>query len=355
LREAIGAANAHAGGAPDTIAFAIPEVDRTSSSPGRTCLTSAWRRRRRRDDAARVRRNARVEVRGPGGSSQAFFGAADAVTIRALSITGWARESCCSAAGVESSWFGVETAGLSREHARRPLEGTGASVTGSRIAGGLCGVLVTGIQTAACGASNSDAQAGSGNTIGGDQSTGAGNRIYGFQSAGVFVSGAGTGNLVQGNVIGVDPEGTPNGASNGVYVDDSPGTVVGADAGPGDLFVLNPNLGNVVAGISGGEGDHGIFVSGSSAGTRIAANAVGTDRAGTATDLGVAGPGVAVAGASGVQIGPGNRIAYNLGAGVDVADGSGNRIVANSIHDNGGLGIASGRRQQPTRSARPPP
>ncbi len=342
LREAIDAANAHAGGAPDTIAFAIPGsgphvIVAGSNLPDITDGVVVDGTTQPGYAGTPV-----VEVRGPGGSSQAFFGAAEAVTIRALSITGWGTGvMLLGSGGVESSWFGVEPAGGLRANTLGvALEGTGASVTGSRIAGGLCGVLVTGTQTAACGAANSDAQAGSGNTIGGDESTGAGNRIYGFQSAGVFVSGAGTGNLVQGNVIGVDPEGTPNGASNGVYVNDSPGTVVGADAGPRDLFVLNPDLGNVVAGISGGEGDHGIFVGGSSAGTRIAANAVGTDRAGTATDLGITGPGVVVAGASGVQIGPGNRIAYNLAAGVDVADGSGNRIVANSIHDNGGLGIA---------------
>ena len=42
---------------------------------------------------------------------------------------------------------------------------------------------------------------------------------------------------------------------------------------------------------------------------------------------------------SGNQIGPGNTVAYNTFNGVVVDTGTGNRIVANSIHDNGGKGI----------------
>ena len=62
-----------------------------------------------------------------------------------------------------------------------------------------------------------------------------------------------------------------------------------------------------------------------------------------------------VLGASGNQIGPGNQVSHNIGAGVEISGkgASGNRIVANSIHDNGGKGIslvsgANGGIQAPT-------
>ena len=233
-----------------------------------------------------------VEVRGPGDAdSQAIFGAGDNVTIKGLSITNWgAAVTLLGSGGVQDSWLGVEPGGALRANLNVGvvLEGTGASVVRSRIAGGRCGIFITASLNGGCGITPGDVQAASGNTIGGDASTGAGNTIYGFTVAGVFVSGAGAGNTIQGNVIGLTPAGTPSGGGNGVFIRDALGTVVGANAGPGDLYILNPNLGNVVAGITT-EGNRGIAVLGTSSGTRIAANSVGTDRAGTATDSGSVG------------------------------------------------------------------
>ncbi len=341
LRAAIEEANATPNsGAPDRIEFAIPGsgphlIDAGSNLPDTADVLV--------DGTTQPGYSGTpvIEVRGPGEGSQAFFGAGNNVTVKGLSITGWGTAvALLGSGGVEDSWLGVEPGGALRPNTDVGvvLEGTGASVVRSRIAGGQCGVLVTASTNSACGITPGDVQGGSGNTIGGSES--AGNTIYGFASAGVHVSGAGTGNKIQGNVIGLDPSGSPSGSLNGVFVLDSPGTIVGADAGPPDLNnAAYPPFGNVVAGIGGDEGIYGIIVSGASSGTRVTFNAVGTNRAGTTTTIGINGTGIGVR-ASDVQIGPGNEVAYNNDTGVEIADATGDRIVANSIHDNGGLGIS---------------
>ena len=122
---------------------------------------------------------------------------------------------------------------------------------------------------------------------------------------------------------------------------DTPAAVVGDDAGPGDLLLLDYELGNVVV-ASSGEGGDGIVISNDgAAGSIVAANFVGVNRTGNATNLGNSDSGIRID-SSNNQLGPGNRIAHNgsLDSGIHVSSGTGNRIVANSIHDNIGLGIA---------------
>ena len=79
---------------------------------------------------------------------------------------------------------------------------------------------------------------------------------------------------------------------------------------------------------------------GSSTATIVAFNWVGTDRSGT-EGIGNGTPGIYVA-SSGNQIGPGNVVTDNgsTATGVYIESGSGNRIVANSIFGNTGLGIS---------------
>jgi parallel beta-helix repeat protein len=180
------------------------------------------------------------------------------------------------------------------------------------------------------------------NTIGGNSGEGEGNLIWDFSGIGVNLDQAGNGNKVQGNTIGLDPSDVPSGGPTGIRVFETPGAVIGAEADPdeGSDEALR-SFGNVVVDAKNGEGNYGIIVSGASTtGTIVAFNSVGTDRAGDATTLGNDGPGIFVAGSSNNQLGPANRIAYNSGSGIDVADGTGNRIVANSIHDNAGEGIS---------------
>jgi hypothetical protein len=171
-----------------------------------------------------------------------------------------------------------------------------------------------------------------GNRIG--ASDGRGNSIWGFTSAGVLVDTAGTGNLVQSNTIGLDGEGAPDAGTNGIVVRTTEGTIVGDDAPPDGLDGLVQDNGNVVVGADA----EGIQLDGeSTSGTIVAANLVGTDSEGTDFGNGI---GIDVQSfAFDNQLGPGNVIAFNGDGGIQVQHGGGNRIVANSVHSNGGLGI----------------
>ncbi len=165
------------------------------------------------------------------------------------------------------------------------------------------------------------------NTIGGSEATG--NVIYGAYAEGVYVTLAGTGNVIAGNTIGANASGSVGGytsATIGITVQDSPGTVIGDDAAPGTL--ANTANGNVIVGQTGYAG---IFIN--SADTTVAGNFIGTDRSG---DPGLGnGYGVYVDSGEGNVIGPGNTVADNTGIGVDI-NSSGTQVTANSIHDNGG-------------------
>ena len=124
---------------------------------------------------------------------------------------------------------------------------------------------------------------------------------------------------------------------SGIAVTDTQQTVIGADVGasthPADV---NRALGNVIVGSSGA----GVSITGvGSTGTTLAGNFIGVDRAGTATNLGNSG-GVFVFQSSGNQLGPANTVAHNsVATGFQIEFGTGNRILGNSIHSNGGLGI----------------
>ncbi|HEX7222348.1 MAG TPA: DNRLRE domain-containing protein, partial [Candidatus Limnocylindrales bacterium] len=171
----------------------------------------------------------------------------------------------------------------------------------------------------------------SGNTIGGSSDEARGNLISGFSGVGVVLDSAGSGNVIAGNAIGID--GAEGAAPPiGVSVVDSPATVVGDDVSPPGF--ANPGFGNVI----GGAATAGISITGSSTGTKVTGNFVGTDRTGL----------IQVGNATGIHvfavnntIGPGNTVAYNAANGVEIVGefSDGNRIVANSIFENGGLGI----------------
>jgi CSLREA domain-containing protein len=167
----------------------------------------------------------------------------------------------------------------------------------------------------------------SGNTIGNDVTDG--NVLLGH--GGVLVESGADENVIAGNSIGFDPgPATVNaGAGSGVRVDGASGTVIGDDVSPPG----NANLskGNVIVGF----GDGGVYLNGSAA-AKITGNRIGTNLQG-ATGMGN-NVGVIVTGVGANTIGPANEIARNTGIGVDVGS-AGNRIVANSIHDNGGVGI----------------
>jgi hypothetical protein len=171
-------------------------------------------------------------------------------------------------------------------------------------------------------------------TIGGT-APGAGNLISGNAEDGINVGGAFTFGraIIQGNLIGTDVNGVvaiPN--SNGIQLPNSDGTVIGGTS----VQARNVISGNRENGIRLNYGVNG----------RIEGNYIGLNRFGTGS-LGNTGNGVLVDVIStgntvgGTASGSSNTIAFNGGAGV----ASGPRslliasVVANSIHDNGGLGI----------------
>ena len=183
---------------------------------------------------------------------------------------------------------------------------------------------------------------GSGNTIGGTTAA-ARNVISGNDRYGIEINSSTGGNLVQGNLIGTNASGT---------------AAVG-NAGYG--IILNHAAGNSIGGITvgarnviSGNQAEGIFLVGpTTTGTLVQGNLIGTLVDGS-SPLGNAHAGILVAfGASDNTIGgttraAGNTIAFNGGDGVDLSPAwggccpLGNAIVSNSISDNVGLGIDLG-------------
>ena len=149
------------------------------------------------------------------------------------------------------------------------------------------------------------------NTIGGTD-PGARNIISGNTQYGVYISGAAaTGNVVQGNFIGTDVNGT---------------TAIGNKYGGVEVFAKNSTIGGTEAGagnlISGNVGSGVILAAYDTAGNLIQGNLIGTDVTGT-TPLGNTGGGVRTLSnennvIGGATAGTGNVIAFNGGDGVAV-------------------------------------
>jgi titin len=181
------------------------------------------------------------------------------------------------------------------------------------------------------------------------------NIISGNIFDGIQITGSGSdNNLVAGNFIGTDVTGLlPLGnGEHGVFIlEGARSNMIGIPGGgPG-----TPGVGNL---ISANRGD-GVAIDGATLETddnMVVGNIIGGDADTSSTHaLGNAGAGVEIRGqAQFNQVGTNgdgvadfaerNQIAFNGRAGVLVAEASstGNRIRANSIHDNGGLGIDLG-------------
>ena len=188
----------------------------------------------------------------------------------------------------------------------------GTDATGELFVGSADGIVIA--------AGSSD------NTVGGAV-PGARNVISGSTAVGVRLDFAGSSNRILGNSIGTDKDETNEIANNvGVEVHATPDTIVGS---------TSPGAGNVIA----GSVDAGILVNGSGSNTnKVAGNYVGTNRADT-IDLGN-GDGMRFEGSDNNNlVGPDNVFAHNTGEGIQLDAGTGNRISANSVHDNGGKGI----------------
>ena len=179
-----------------------------------------------------------------------------------------------------------------------------------------------------------DVNFGARNQIGG-VAAGARNVISGNLGEGIKVTNArATGNVVEGNYIGVDITGDADlgNGSRGVYV--------GNNASTTRVGGTQPAAGNVISG-----NPQGVWVGSGVTDATLLGNRIGTNAAGTAP-IGNDTDGIFIFGSSngntvgGTTDGAGNVIAFNGTRGVSVAaDSVRNAIFANSIHSNGGLGI----------------
>jgi hypothetical protein len=163
-------------------------------------------------------------------------------------------------------------------------------------------------------------------TIGGT-AAGEGNVISGNDDGIRLVSGSSNdGIVVQGNLIGTDPSGATAIANTAGITTAAPNSLIGGTA---------QGAGNLISGNTGA----GVWVSGTAAG--ILGNRIGTDASGTAA-LGNGTYGVALETSGhhlgGTLAGAANTIAFNGGTGVDAV--TGNIVRGNSIHTNGGPGLA---------------
>jgi hypothetical protein len=159
------------------------------------------------------------------------------------------------------------------------------------------------------------------------------NVISGNSEHGVWISGSGTHHIgVYGNIIGADAQVTalvPNGMHGvGIY-NGAHNNWVG-----GNLEERNVIVGN---------GWSGVVVVNAGSSAVIKGNAIGTNKSGTATNLGNTSYGIHVVDGGGTLWF--NHIAYNgaqtarAGVRVEGASATGIPISENSIHDNGGKGI----------------
>lgn len=232
-----------------------------------------------------------------------FSGTSDGSVVRGLMITRFTRDGVLIQSGTEDitiagNWIGTD--------------GTGASSMGN----GDEGIEVLG----------------GGNNIGG---TGADDRnvIVNNGDEGINLTGAwATGNIIRGNYIGLEPDGT-SGTGNG-------------DVG---IALLAGAVGNTIGGLTEAERNvismnyEGIEIN--TAGNVILGNYIGTDTTGTLDRGNRSDDGIEIQGGGnnnaigGTASGAGNLIAYNQLHGITVKAGSGNRILGNSVHSNNLMGI----------------
>jgi VCBS repeat-containing protein len=217
-------------------------------------------------------------------------------------------------------------------NAQSGIRVSGANTTGVVISGNYLGLNAAG--NAAVGNGWYGVQLGATGTVLGGLTASERNVISGNLIDGVYVSG-GSGNAIRGNYIGTDAAGNVaiGNREDGVWIDGGTNTVVGGTAA---------GAGNVIS----GNAWSGVATSGAGAGTVIAGNVIGLNAAGTGA-LGNLRHGVQLAASSGATVGgtapeAANIIAHNGLAGVATSGSAAHRVLGNSIHDNGGLGIDLG-------------
>ena len=278
-------------------------------------------------------------------------------TIQGLSIGGCAAGVTAGSGGpitVKSSYLGVgpdgttpvpNNAGISLSHVAFTVGGAPADrniISGNTSYGIFIGAFAGGtIQNNYVGTDVTG-------TVAVPNSTGI--NLLGGSGSGVLIGGPGGENLISGNTV------------NGILVQSAvdvtiQSNLIGTDVngtaaiGNGYAGIHGGGPGLVIGGTGAGEGN---LVSGNSMGMDLLAdgmmvqgNSIGVDDSGTAP-LPNNGPGIHLASSgpapnvigTAVAGGPGaNHIAFNLGRGIAVVQGTRHTMRGNSIHDNGALGI----------------
>ena len=201
------------------------------------------------------------------------------------------------------------------------------------IAGNWIGTTGTG--SSGVGNTNSGIESFSNGTrIGG---TGAfdGNVITNSGNDGVSLAGSGvSGYVVQGNIIGLDPDGATGGGNSDVglaILSGTGNTIGGTSAAARNLISKNYE---------------GIEIN--SANNVVQGNYIGTDTSGTLNRGNRLGDGIQIQGTAnntivgGAAAGAGNLIAYNALSGVAILAGTGHQVLGNTIFLNANLGIDLG-------------
>ncbi|WNM63854.1 DUF4347 domain-containing protein [Candidatus Nitrospira neomarina] len=242
---------------------------------------------------------------GPSRDGLSFTGTSDGSTVRGLMITGFSRDGILIQSGADNitvvgNWIGTT--------------GTGSTGVGN----GDDGIEI----------------AGSNAIIGG---TGANDRnvITNSGDEGITIVGSGvTGHLIQGNYIGLDPDGSTGGGNTDVgiaIITGSGNTIGGTTAAARN--VISKNF-------------EGIEINTNN--NIVQGNYIGTDAGGTLNRGNRSDDGVEVQGSAtgnligGTAAGAGNLIAFNALDGVNIVNGSSNAVLGNRIHSNSNLGIDLG-------------
>src|SRR5262249_29123273 len=213
---------------------------------------------------------------------------------------------------------------------------TGPNATGNQVLGNFIGTNVTGTAAVANTQDGVRIEAGANNNTIGGTTAAARNVISGNLAAGIQITGT-SGNVVQGNYLGINAAGTAALANVvGVMISQAASNVIGGSI---------PGAGNVISGNT----NAGVYVTGASAANNlIAGNLIGTNAAGTAALPNVFGVDLDTAGhdnlIGGVTAGARNIISGNDRAGVYIAGSGANNAVQGNwigLNSTGTAGLSN--------------